>query len=293
MNLPKSINLDKLINNLRVVCWEASDILLNYSQKIKDEQYQNEFIKYKGINDPVTLADVEVNSLIFKYFKENHPNEDWFILSEETNKEELKLQVNKDWIWVLDPLDGTKDFLQKTENFAVQLALNYKNQPLIGFVLIPLKDQLWITEGKSVWFENKAGIKEKTVLPINKKLSEMKLITSKNHKNYSLQELIKKIGFKEKIEMGSIGCKVAALIRGEADIYISISTPGKSSPKDWDFAAPDAILRAAGGAITNIDGKELLYNTKGYEHKGIIIATNNALIHNDICMEIKNIISED
>ena len=102
-----------------------------------------------------------------------------------------------------------------------------------------------------------------------------------------------KITFKKVIVMGSIGCKVTALIRGEADIYISISTPGKSSPKDWDFAAPDAILRAAGGAITNIDGKELLYNTKGYEHKGIIIATNNALIHNDICMEIKNIISED
>jgi len=293
LNLPKSINLEKLINNLRLICWEASDILLNYSQKIQVEQYQNQFIKYKGINDPLTLADIDVNNLILKFFKENYPNEDWYILSEENNKEELKVKVNKDWIWVLDPLDGTKDFIQNTGNFAVHLALNYKNQPVIGFVLIPLKDQLWISKGKSVWYENKAGLKGKTLLPIHKKLSEMKLIISKNHKNKSLQELIKKIGFKEIIEMGSIGCKVTALIRGEADIYISISTPGKSSPKDWDFAAPDAILRAAGGAITNIEGKNLLYNTRGYEHKGVIIATNNKLIHKDICKEIKKIISED
>ena len=68
---------------------------------------------------------------------------------------------------------------------------------------------------------------------------------------------MKKLILKKLIVMGSIGCKIASIIRGESDIYISLSLPGKSSPKDWDFAAPEAILKAAGGAITNLDNEEL------------------------------------
>ena len=65
--------------------------------------------------------------------------------------------------------------------------------------------------------------------------------------------------------MGSIGCKIASIIRGESDIYISLSLPGKSSPKDWDFAAPEAILKAAGGSITNLDNEELTFTVKTIE----------------------------
>jgi len=90
--------------------------------------------------------------------------------------------------------------------------------------------------------------------------------------------------------MGSIGCKIASIIRGESDIYICLSLPGKSCPKDWDFAAPAAILKAAGGAITNINNRELSYNESNFEQGGIIVATNNNLNHRDICFEIKEII---
>ena len=64
---------------------------------------------------------------------------------------------------------------------------------------------------------------------------------------------------KNVIVMGSIGCKIASILRGESDIYICLSLPGKSSPKDWDFAAPEAILKMAGGAITDLDNQELTY----------------------------------
>ena len=87
----------------------------------------------------------------------------------------------------------------------------------------------------------------------------MTIVTSKNHRNETLNNLINKVGFSKVNVMGSIGCKIASIIRGECDIYISLSLPGKSSPKDWDFAAPEAILRAAGGAITNLDNEELSY----------------------------------
>ena len=91
--------------------------------------------------------------------------------------------------------------------------------------------------------------------------------------------------------MGSIGCKIASLLRGESDIYISLSLPGKSAPKDWDFAAPAAILVAAGGAITNLDNENLSFNKKNFEQGGIIIASSNKKTHHEICLQIKEIIN--
>ena len=69
--------------------------------------------------------------------------------------------------------------------------------------------------------------------------------------------------------------------------------PGKSSPKDWDFAAPEAILKAAGGAITNLDNNDLTYGKTNFEQGGIIIATNNRKTHGSICREIKKIIQKN
>ena len=121
----------------------------------------------------------------------------------------------------------------------------------------------------------------------------MTIVTSKNHRNPTLNTLINKVGFSKVKIMGSIGCKIASIIRGECDIYISLSLPGESSPKDWDFAAPEAILRAAGGAITNLDNKELSYGGSNYQQGGIIIASNNRHTHKEICLEIKEIIMQN
>ena len=92
--------------------------------------------------------------------------------------------------------------------------------------------------------------------------------------------------------MGSIGCKIASIVRGESDLYICLSLPGKSSPKDWDFAAPEAILKAAGGKITNLDNEELTYGKSNFEQGGIIVASNNRPMHKSICQEIREIIKK-
>ena len=120
----------------------------------------------------------------------------------------------------------------------------------------------------------------------------MVLVTSKNHRNKNLSDLIDKINFNEVKIMGSIGCKIASIVRGESDIYICLSLPKKSSPKDWDFAAPEAILKAAGGAITNLNNEELSYGKPNFEQGGIIVASNNSLTHQSICIEIKEIIKK-
>jgi len=120
----------------------------------------------------------------------------------------------------------------------------------------------------------------------------MTLVTSKNHGNDVLRNLIQKINFRKVEVMGSIGCKIASIVRGDSDIYICLSLPGKSSPKDWDFAAPESILKAAGGAITNLDNQVLTYGQTSFQQGGVIVATSNKETHASICLEIKKIIEK-
>ena len=291
--LPEGVNIHNLIDDLRVFSWEAADILLYYSQILRKGNSQINLVKNNDELDPVTVADLKVNDTMLKRMKEKYCNVGWKYLSEENTKlNSTKFDIDSDWLWILDPLDGTKDFIQGTDNYAMHLALNYKQKPYIGIVLIPERDELWISYEEKIWCEKKDGTILKPNLSKNKSLQEMVLVTSKNHRNQTLIKLIQKINFNEVIIMGSIGCKISSIVRGESDIYISLSLPGKSSPKDWDFAAPHAILKTAGGAITNLDNQDLSYGKSNYEQGGIIIASNNKLRHESICLEIKEIIKE-
>ena len=291
IELPSAIDIKDLIDDLTILSWEASDILLYYAKILNNSDSKDNIIRNENPDDPVTVADLKVNETIIKKIKEKYKHVDWEILSEENSKSDShRFNKNNDWTWVLDPLDGTKDFIQGTKNYAMHLALNYKRKPYLGIVLIPEKDELWISDAESVWCEKKDGSKVKPAISRNKILQEMILVTSKNHGNDNLNNLIQKINFKEVITMGSIGCKVASIVRGDSDIYICLSLPDKSSPKDWDFAAPQAILKAAGGAITNLDNQELSYGGLNYEQKGIIVASNNILTHKKLCLKIKELV---
>ncbi len=293
IKLPSGVDINNLIGDVRIFSWEAADILLYYSKSLKNKDNKINILKNNNEKDPVTLADIKVNEMIIKYINEKYKNINWDILSEENVKTSSKVFNSKtDWIWVLDPLDGTKDFIQGTGNYAMHLALNFKQKPYIGFVLIPDKNQLWITNGEKTWCEKRDGTKYYPNLLNNKNLQEMTLVTSKNHGNEILKNLIHKINFCKVEIMGSIGCKIASIVRGDSDIYICLSLPGKSSPKDWDFAAPESILKAAGGAITNLDNQSLSYGKNNFEQGGIIVATSNRNTHGSICLELKKIIEE-
>ena len=293
IKLPSGLEIKNLIDDLRIFSWEACEALLYYSQILKESNDKSNIIKNDNYDDPVTSADLKVNELIISRLNDKYKEINWEILSEENVKSAVhNFDSNSDWLWVLDPLDGTKDFIQGTSNYSMHLALNYKKKPLIGIVLIPEKDELWITDGEKTWCERKNGSLIKPNFSKSKRLQEMVLVTSKNHSNKILNNLIDKINFNEVKIMGSIGCKIASIVRGESDIYICLSLPRKSSPKDWDFAAPEAVLKAAGGAITNLDNEEHSYGGSNFEQGGVVVASNNHLTHQSICNEIKEIIKK-
>ena len=291
--LPFGVDINNLIDDLRFFSWEAADILLYYSKELRNSSNKNKIIKNEDENDLVTLADLKVDELITKRIMEKYSCIDWEILSEENIKiPSNNINTNSEFLWILDPLDGTKDFIEGSGNYAMHLALNHKQVPFLGIVLIPERNQLWITNGNKTWCEARDGSNLETKISKNIRLNEMTIVTSKNHRNEVLEDLIRKLNFRKRIIMGSVGCKIASIIRGESDLYISLSLPERSSPKDWDFAAPEAILKAVGGAITTIDNRNLLYNGENYEQRGIIIASNNKDKHGEICKEIKQIIKK-
>ena len=293
IKLPPGVHINNLIDDLKSFSWEASEILIKYAQIIKDSNNKSNILTNNNEEDPVTIADLQVNEVMIKNITESYKNINWEIVSEENVKiDPNNIRINKDFVWFLDPLDGTKDFIQGTGNYAMHLALNFKSKCYLGLVLIPDKDELWITNHDKIWCENRKEEYTKPNLRIKNNLKDMTIVTSKNHRNQTLQKLIEKVEFKEVIEMGSIGCKIASILRGESDIYICLSLPGKSSPKDWDFAAPAAVLKDAGGAITNINNEELIYGKSNFEQGGIIIASNNYLNHERICLEIQEVINK-
>ena len=290
IKLPSGVHINNLIDDIRIFSWQAADILLYYSELLENKDDKTNILQNNNEEDPVTSADLKVNELIIKGINEKYKNVKWDILSEENVKISSTIfDIKSDWVWVLDPLDGTKDFIQGTGNYAMHLALNFKQKPYIGFVLIPDKNQLWIADGKKTWCEKRDGSKYEPILLRNRNLREMTLVTSKNHGNEILRNLIQKINFCKVQIMGSIGCKIASIVNGESDIYICLSLPGKSSPKDWDFAAPEAILKMSGGAVTDLYNIELIYGRTNFEQRGIIVASNNKNIQKVICNEIREI----
>ncbi len=287
--LPEGVELTTLLNELRKLNWAAADVLMAYARGQEPPYgFQKSLTIEEGGDGPVSAADIAVNELLICGLNDNFTYKNWDILSEEHSKEKTFQGSNlkKDWCWIIDPLDGTKDFLQGSENYAVHIALAYKNKPKIGIVLIPERNELWVgIIGSGAWCENREGRKKHISFSKRLEISELILVSSKNHQQSKLQDLLSTFCFAETKKIGSVGCKVASILRGESDVYISLS--GKTSPKDWDMAAPQALIEAAGGMFSHADGTDLIYNNPTYSQSGCLIASHGKS-HQQICQKAMN-----
>merc|ERR1711934_698263 len=159
--LPSGVSQDALLAELRRLSWGAADILRAYA---RGEQPPHGFSRALSVDDggegPVSAADLAVNQWLLDGLTAAFPDADWTLLSEETAKDQLTegQPLPAEWLWILDPLDGTKDFLQGTGEYAVHLALVRGNRPVLGVVLLPEADELWIgLVGDDAWCEDRKG----------------------------------------------------------------------------------------------------------------------------------------
>jgi 3'(2'), 5'-bisphosphate nucleotidase len=290
LTLPAGVALEALLAALRPLSWGAADILRAYA---RGEQPPHGFPPALSVEEggegPVSAADLAVNRWLLDGLERAFPAAGWTLLSEETAKEQLTegQPLDAEWLWILDPLDGTKDFLQGTGEYAVHLALVHRGTPVLGVVLLPEPEELWLGVGEELageagqaWCENRAGDRSPVGFSDRRELGELVLVASRNHRDQRLEQLLAALELGDTKAIGSVGGKVATILRGETDLYVSLS--GKSAPKDWDMAAPEAVLRAAGGAFSHADGTPLTYNTGDVRQAGCLIASHGPA-HGELC----------
>lgn len=259
-------NLDSILAIVRSIGWGAADILLKQARSFDIE---------KSGDSPVTTADLAANRYILDSLETVFGTEQFAYLSEETySTQPAEMRLNHDWVWIIDPLDGTKDFINGTGEYAVHIALAYQGRPMLAIVATPAFGKLYsATHLRGSWLETcHNGTPQPLRVSDKKRPEELTIVTSRSHRDRRFEQLMEQFPVKQQRQIGSVGCKIAAIVEQQADVYVSLS--GKSAPKDWDFAAPELILIEAGGQFTRFDGTPLQYNREDVNQWGGILASN-------------------
>lgn len=270
--------LTDLASLTRKVAWGAVDILRNYYRGNTNEGDLDIQEKKGG---PVTAADIAANHHILDHLQAELGQDKYGYLSEETFKASGMLPIPNDWVWIIDPLDGTRDFIDKTGEYAIHIALTYQQRPMVAVVAIPEAEKIYYAvKGQGTFVETRDGSTKKVEVSKRNRIEDLTLVVSRTHRDARFDQLIEKLPFKGEKYVGSVGCKVVTILSQAADAYISLS--GKSAPKDWDIAAPELILTEAGGQFTHFDQSPILYNKEDINQWGGLLASNG-LCHAAIC----------
>lgn len=281
-------DLQEILAIAREIGWGASDILRSYYHGTAQDP--NLAVQYKQ-NEPVTVADIAVSQYILEKLQAELGNEDFAYISEETYKTQQQRETTK-LVWIIDPLDGTRDFIEKTGEYAIHIALVKEQRPVLAVVAVPEAEKLYFaTKEGGTFVETRNGC---TAIQIssnaaNKRLEDLIVVASRSHRHEALNYILNNLPCQNHKSVGSVGCKIATIIEEQADIYISLS--GKSAPKDWDIAAPELILTEAGGHFTHFDGTVLQYNTDDINQWGGLLASNSQH-HKRLCAEAERLLTK-
>lgn len=213
-------------------------------------------VRDKGEDDPVTAADHAANRAILAVLAERAPGEP--VLTEEGDR-----RPGGGWpprrLWVVDPLDGTKEFLARNGEFSVMVGLALEGRATLGAVYQPDPDRLFLglADG-GAWVvaearQQRSAARRLEVGPGTRE--PPRLVASRSHGDPAIEHLIEELGDVRVVRSGSVGIKCALIAAGEADLYVH-PVPYL---KEWDTCAPEAVLRGAGGRVTDCGGGALRY----------------------------------
>ncbi|MBW4645113.1 MAG: 3'(2'),5'-bisphosphate nucleotidase CysQ [Goleter apudmare HA4340-LM2] len=281
-------DLQEILAIARDVGWGAADILRSYYHGTVPDS--NLAVQYKQ-NEPVTVADIAASQYILDRLQTAFGHENFAYISEETYQSPLS-QDNSKWVWIIDPLDGTRGFIEQTGDYAVHIALVKETRPVLAVVVVPESEKLYFaTIGKGTFVETRNGAVplQLSFTPDTRQIADFTVVVSCSHRNQRLDYLLQNLPFAHQKAVGSVGCKIATILEQQADVYISLS--GKSAPKDWDIAAPELILNEAGGKFTHFDGGVLQYNTGDINQWGGLLASNGHA-HDLLCQEAARILEQ-
>lgn len=221
--------------------------------------------------DPVTQADHAANDVIMKGLQHEFPSDG--LLSEETLDTVRRLNLAR--VWIIDPLDGTKGFINGNGDFAVQIGLAVEGESVLGVVYQPVPGLLhYAARGVGAWVTRpETRTPERLRVSEETEFARMRLAASRDHHSPRLLAVMRALGVSEEIRRGSVGIKTGLIVERQCHLYVHLS----SRTKHWDTCAPEAILREAGGRLTDLWGEPLRYNTEDVQNRnGLVAATGTA-----------------
>lgn len=257
-------NETELIANLLTIARQAGELIMQVYAS-------NDFLtRVKSDNSPLTEADIQSHQCIVNGL--NALNLNIPIVSEEDEASHKQLQTSERF-WLLDPLDGTKEFIARSHEFTVNIALVENGQAILGVVYAPALDLLyWGSANFGAWLQHNGTTKQLKLNAANQPAGKLRVVASKNHLNEETKSFIEKLGETTLVQFGS-SLKICKIAEGEADIY-----PRLGPTCVWDTAAAHAVLSAAGGLIVDENLKPLSYQSAEVLNPHFIATSNLSFI---------------
>ncbi len=253
-------DLKKIVENLLETFVYAGNVAIELREKGLTKEIKDD-------GTPVSNGDLEVNNIITKKISEITP--DLPIVSEETSNN--KSTKNLKNFWLVDPIDGTYDYINNLDEFTINAGLILNKIPVAGLIYAPAKKRMFYSHGKDMAYELTNGKLIK--LKCNNKVSKdsIKFVSYSNKIKTEIEKIHKKIGVIDYVRMKS-SLKFCVVATGEFDGYVA-----EARAYEWDIAAGHAILESAGGTITDFNGNEILYGKKNFKNPSLIIKRSNDL----------------
>jgi 3'(2'), 5'-bisphosphate nucleotidase len=254
--------LDRRLQILREIVRAASEVVLqHYAEQVT--------VQWKAPGNPVTAADHAANELIIAQLHRHFSGE--AVLSEESSDDMSRL--GSDLFWVVDPLDGTKEFIKRNGEFSVMVGMIEKGRPALGVVGQPATNFLYSgAEGLGAWLSTPRGEQVLRVSMITES-SQLRMVASRSHFDPRVDRVRQRLGIHEILRSGSVGLKCGLIARGDCEVYVHPS----SHVNLWDSCGPAAILAAAGGKMTDLRGETLDYSGVDVRHRHGLLATHGRL----------------
>lgn len=269
MDILKFIDINSILDIARESC---SKILEIYNQEFE--------VELKDDNSPLTLADRASDEIITTALKKLNSELSSYgfnsigIISEERLELDFSIRDSFEYNWMIDPLDGTKEFIKKNGNFSVNIALLHNNRPILGVVALPVSGDIYYATKGGGSFKNTKR------LPLLKKdTSTLRVVASSSHLNEKTSKLLKNLKNSfSNLEVLSLGSsiKFCLVAEGRADIY-----PRFSKTMEWDSAAAHIIVNESGGVVLNLDEPhlgELVYNKPSLENPNFIALLDKKML---------------
>ena len=250
----------------------ATSAIRNASKAVM-EIYNSKFTtSFKDGNEPITEADLKSNQIILNSLSEsNHP-----ILSEES-QDDLEKRLDSKKVWIVDPLDGTTDLVNKTGEFTIMIALVENQTTILGVISCPPQNTLYVAQkGQGAYSSSNDDKWKKIGVSNTNDLSNCKAVGSRFHQSDKERNFLKKLNISEFTSRGS-SLKAIDLCLAKADLYFTFT----SKMKQWDTCASNCIVTEAGGKFTDMNGNILKYNIEKLNHENGLLVTNG-IIHNKI-----------